>query len=191
MIDKNRLSISYVPSGHADMWLASVLESANDVIESDRSRPDSIQEPNDLRKVSIAKQLLSAKGIGGCAECHKNINQPNSTGTLISSSSDKQDGIEKRSVDRWRSQRVSTATRSLTKFDHGPHLIQPQLQTCVACHSWNTEPSALVTGFGHANSHLLQHEFASIKIEQCASCHHPQAAGDNCTQCHNYHASQR
>jgi hypothetical protein len=173
MIDKNRLSISYIPIGHADPWLASVLESANDLLEADRIRSGSNREPNDVRKVFIAKQLLSAQSIGRCAECHQSIAQPNSTVTQIS--------FRAQDHERWRSKRLSTATRSLTKFDHGPHLIQPQLQTCVACHAMTSEQP----------KHALHSEFASIKIEQCASCHHPQAAGDNCTQCHNYHASQR
>jgi hypothetical protein len=176
MIDKNRLSISYIPTGHADSWLASVLESASDSIEADRNLSDSNREPNETRKVFIAKQLLSAQSVGRCTECHQRIAQTNSTITPIS--------LQARDQDRWRSKRVSTAMRSLTKFDHGPHLIQPQLQSCIACHAMTGERPTLPMNPLHS-------EFASIKIEQCASCHHPQAAGDNCTQCHNYHASQR
>ncbi len=186
MIDRNRLSISYVPTGHADLWLASILESASDVIESEGRISGVMQEPKNTRMVSIAKQLLSPQSIGRCAECHTDITHKKPFETLVSSRSDSHESLKQNSKDRWRSERMSAAVRSLTKFDHGPHLIQPQLHSCVACHSLDSNMNSAMNSAGR-----VDREFASIRVEQCSSCHRPQAAGDNCTQCHNYHASQR
>lgn len=73
----------------------------------------------------------------------------------------------------WWSARPEAHARGFTHFSHGPHLVQPQLADCTSCH----QIDAASAGDG----------FAPMTRQSCAECHTPQAAGDRCTQCHNYH----
>ena len=176
MIDSQRLAIAYVPTGHADAWLANIIELSAEVIQESTQRV-----PSDHRMRVIAEQLLSAQGIGRCTECHSNFKNASSESRLVGVDLGQSNRGSTQVNDRWHAERFSVAVRQLTKFDHGPHLIQPQLQSCVACHAWN-EAKKLDDNLS---------EFSALKIEQCTSCHLPNAAGDHCTQCHNYHANQR
>lgn len=77
----------------------------------------------------------------------------------------------------WRSERRAANISPITKFDHTPHLSLPSINDCRSCH--------LLAGSkgdkGHPN------EFMPMQKAQCSSCHMANAAGESCTQCHNYH----
>lgn len=68
------------------------------------------------------------------------------------------------------------ANQSSAKFAHLPHLQIAKLADCQQCHEVNSE----ATGDGVS-------QFTTMKISNCASCHHTAAAGESCTLCHDYH----
>jgi hypothetical protein len=73
----------------------------------------------------------------------------------------------------WKSNRRAANLRPITKFDHGPHLTLPKLNDCQSCHP------------------LGKTDFLPIQKNQCSSCHQENAAGESCTQCHNYHVGSK
>jgi nitrate/TMAO reductase-like tetraheme cytochrome c subunit len=73
----------------------------------------------------------------------------------------------------WKSKRRAANLRPITKFDHGPHMTLLKLNDCQSCHQ------------------LGQLDFVSMRKDQCSSCHQADAAGESCTQCHNYHVGKK
>jgi hypothetical protein len=180
LIDRQRMAIVYVPTGHADPWLTNFLSLGRDQMAA------SSEEPNALRWLEQFKsECLQATSLGRCAECHSPL------GDL---------SVKKRGTELWRAKRFDARVRELTRFNHGPHLIQPGLSDCRSCHRMNEmstiEQTSPVTHEGLIRSAswssaappVAKHgDFLSIVRSDCASCHRPNAAGDSCTQCHNYH----
>jgi hypothetical protein len=186
MIDNQRMAIIYVPSQHADPWLTAMLTLG--------SQLKAVEDPSISKKVDgdtrrwaneIAKGVLAKESVGRCLECHlsvdslsRNSEQPTRAGQLVA------EPIHSY-LQRWRADRFDARVRQLTRFDHGPHLLQSTLTDCLACHrtvrqEQHSTPSAFPSG---------NHDFEPMTVQDCASCHQPKAAGDHCTQCHNYHAS--
>ncbi|MDA0659445.1 MAG: hypothetical protein O3C60_11450 [Planctomycetota bacterium] len=83
-----------------------------------------------------------------------------------------------------------------TKFRHEPHLVQPHLRDCTACHQLKlpAEPE-LTSTVGNVLPQVdISHpigteasEFHPLRKETCVGCHTPTGAGDGCIQCHRYH----
>lgn len=177
MIDQSRLALVYFPSGHADDWLARILERVAFNVEF-HTQSDLGSGPVDgtQQTLNFAMQMMFKEGgASRCNECHLVLNKR----------------IEKEQSDlvrhapvpvRWRSAQYDPSIRNLTKFDHGPHLILPMMQDCRVCHrlpeSVDKQPSI----------GLIQ--FESVKKADCSSCHRAEAAGESCTQCHNYHTNK-
>lgn len=87
-------------------------------------------------------------------------------------------------------------TLGFTKFRHEPHLVQPHLRDCTACHRLmppaeavtNSEALETVTEQGMSRSVRSEiSEFHPLQKETCVGCHTPNGAGDGCVQCHRYH----
>ncbi len=101
----------------------------------------------------MAAQLFAAPQASGapgqCAKCHR-IEAP---------SSDDQRNI-------WTEGRIDQQARTLTTFDHAPHLVKD----CQSCHQYNA-------GSG----------FDTISKSTCAACHTQNMATENCLNCHSYH----
>lgn len=75
---------------------------------------------------------------------------------------------------RWKT--VAMSNRSAARFSHRPHLQIASLVDCQSCHQ--IKPPGDTGGVS---------AFTTMKISDCASCHHDRAAGQSCTQCHDYH----
>lgn len=73
----------------------------------------------------------------------------------------------------WTMSERSGAEMSLTNFDHSRHLHIVAHDGCASCHRLDMEKTV--------------EQFSPITKADCQSCHTAQAAGDNCTTCHNYH----
>jgi len=71
----------------------------------------------------------------------------------------------------------SPIRKTLHNFKHFPH-IQNMSMECAHCHK--KEGSGGISGSG----------FYPIKKAQCTNCHNADVAGEDCLQCHNYHADQ-
>lgn len=158
-IDDDRLQLTYRPAGHDDPFLRAWLD-AIAALPPERAA---------LRDACLAE--FSRPGApGGCLECHSVEN------------------VNDRLTINWRGRDRLSEPRGFTKFSHRPHLIQPDLADCTHCHriDASVDPSAAYTG---ADPHRFTSEFAPLSKAACVECHRPHAAGDRCTQCHNYHVS--
>jgi hypothetical protein len=174
MIDRQQMAIVYVPSGHADPWVSRWLE-----LEQSRN-------PRSASPVSLAQQCRTCHLLGvGPTEI-----VPLSTGTkpfvaksnpspsLWQAAFRKANSVmEDLENTCWQADRRQANERPITRFDHTPHLSLPKLSDCRACHQLNKTMDATAA----------HHEFQPMAKSQCGSCHQPSAAGENCTQCHNYH----
>lgn len=108
----------------------------------------------------LLKEMFSPTSPGLCSTCHTAVRE--------------RDQIVKI---HWQSLQTNSKPRAFTHFSHTPHLTQPRLQDCQSCHKLNQEGDKLIAGSG----------FGPLEKANCASCHTKQAAGESCTQCHNYH----
>jgi hypothetical protein len=83
----------------------------------------------------------------------------------------------------WQALYRDPSHRAFTEFSHWPHLVQPKLRDCQACHALNTSKQ-LTTDLAALPG---LHDFLPLQKASCVSCHNSQNAGDRCTQCHSYH----
>ena len=169
MIDRQRMAIVYVPSGHADPWLSRWLE-------LEEQRQSTLPE----HKIALAHQ---------CRQCHslstrKNASEPvGKSNWSVSFREANQGQFHPQLLSGenenacWKSEKRAANLRQITKFDHTPHLTLPRLSDCRTCHQLKANSSP--------ESHAP--EFAPMKKSQCTDCHQKNAAGESCTQCHDYH----
>lgn len=158
LIDDQRLTLAYRPTGHDDpllrVWLDAIV-----------ALP---KEHAALREACLAE--FSRPGApGGCLECHS-VEQDGPDGLVIN----------------WRGRDRLTEPRGFTHFSHRPHLVQPELSDCKHCHE--IDPSASrPTAYSGSDPNRFVSEFVGLSKAACVRCHQPHTAGDSCTQCHNYH----
>lgn len=170
MIDRQRMSIVYVPTGHADPWLSKWIE----LEEMRRGSGALLSDQKAQQKIALAQQ---------CRQCHSlnstDSNQPSPslkwTVSFRKANQGSQDVLmaDSNSNECWKSKRRAANLRPITKFDHGPHLTLPKLNDCQSCHQ------------------LGKTDFLPMQKNQCSSCHQANAAGESCTQCHNYHVGTK
>ncbi|MBF0107903.1 MAG: cytochrome c3 family protein [Magnetococcales bacterium] len=115
--------------------------------------------------------MLSAKDAPGvCGKCHMGLrgNQ---------SEAGKEEKV-------WPDRRLDR--HSLTRFSHKPHL-DALANNCQECHllgAADVEGSTAAT----ASFPAPAHGFIPLRKKSCQACHTAQRAGENCLQCHAYHA---
>lgn len=83
----------------------------------------------------------------------------------------------------WHAQYRDASRRSFTEFSHRPHLVQPHLRDCSACHQLNATKKLVATDAPLPGLH----DFLPLQKSSCVSCHNSQNASGSCTQCHSYH----
>ncbi len=170
--DDNLMIISWVPNGHADRTIRLMLEWIG---------PSSFGVSNREGISQFAKAFASDNSTGQCAQCHRM--SPPTNGPQIA----------------WRSPLTVERPREFTRFDHAPHLL---IRSCESCHqiseiesgqkgvspfrmaSWK-KPDAL-----NPESQFTGCGLKPVKLQDCTSCHRPNAAPAGCTTCHNYHVSK-
>ncbi|MDI9245947.1 cytochrome c3 family protein [Marinobacter sp. CHS3-4] len=64
--------------------------------------------------------------------------------------------------------------KPLTRFEHRPHMQPLSDQQCVDCHQAELDDA--------------EHDFQQIEVQECGTCHQPEKVGNDCLQCHQYHA---
>jgi len=169
MIDRQRMSIVYVPTGHADPWLSKWIE-----LEEMRHGSEALSvSQGQQQKIALAQQ---------CRECHslhvppskQPMTNKNWSVSFRNANQGSQDLLsDSGSNECWKSKRRAANLRTITKFDHGPHLTLPKLNDCQSCHQ------------------LGKLDFIPMQKDQCSSCHQSNAVGESCTQCHNYHVGTK
>ena len=160
-------NISYRPTGHADSCVKSWLELVSGMPDSD-TRPVTKQ---------LFEKTLAVDGFGLCRNCHTVDQIANLTG-------------EKSKKINWKSEYRDPSLRSFTRFAHGPHMIQPNLQDCSHCHQLDSN-SPNHNSFASFDSTAVVSNFVAIKKSNCSSCHQKNQTANSCIQCHNYHVGSR
>ena len=191
MIDRQRMAIVYVPSGHADEWLSRWIE-----LEEMRQGSYPIGDSESLKNgIAMASQ---------CRQCHslqpanKRDEPLHQDKWSVAFRHANQNPLSQELLDSesganacWKSKRRAANLRQITKFDHTPHLALPKINDCRTCHQLAPIRTPDASDSSEALLKSANQEFAPMQKSQCANCHQPNAAGDSCTQCHNYHVGIR
>jgi hypothetical protein len=146
--------------GHADPWMRAWLDALAEAASG----------PHAVVAESLLGSALKPTAVGLCGSCH----------TLRRRAAGK-------FAIQWHAQRADEDAPQLTHFSHGPHLTDAQLSDCTSCHRVAAQPgagnaAAVTPTFSAA-------DFAPLAKAACVECHTSAAAGDGCTQCHQYHGS--
>jgi len=155
--------ISYRPSGHADPCVQSWIELVTRAADAD-SRPETRQ---------LFEKTISMTSIGLCRTCH-----------TVDQLGDRSFAVN------WTAEYRDPSVRSFTRFSHGSHMIQPNLQDCSHCHSLDLQQRNAESFVG-VNASEVVSNFLPITKSNCTSCHSGNEAKSGCTQCHNYHVGSR
>ncbi len=198
-LDNTLLAIRYVPRGHEDRVLAAWAEFANLVsnVDEESSSPSHGEQLLSLRYGELVP--------GGCTECH--LLGTDTADDMWSNwkSETHPDTIKRFTKFNHTPHLNLPAVRDCTYCHRqatGPAVeasrspsLEPQAETLkqlieqhmmqsdVRTSKWISTTRATVENF-------LHHEFLPMETEQCSACHRQNAAGDGCTQCHNYHVGQ-
>ncbi len=158
--DPVSLSLRYRPTGHADALLTSWI--------------DILAEASGGRHKLAAEKLLSEAmkptAAGMCGSCHS-IDRLGSGQLQVN----------------WLAKQSTSQGAEFTFFSHAPHVLQAELADCTACHRMDQSPEVMNT-YTQNDPYLFTPEFHQLTRQDCSECHTSGAAGDNCTQCHRYHA---
>ncbi|MEM9352777.1 MAG: hypothetical protein AAGA92_07170 [Planctomycetota bacterium] len=158
--DNTLAVLRYHPAGHDAAWLAAWLDLAAEAASGELGH---LVGP-------LLVEAMAPTAPGQCGSCHS---------------------LDQRADGRWHIHwQASTgrAGKPFTKFSHRPHVLQPLLADCSACHTVDAAASVSASYTGH-DPHQFTPGFLPVEKNLCASCHTPQAAGDSCQKCHNYHVS--
>ncbi|MBF0173156.1 MAG: hypothetical protein HQL83_06885 [Magnetococcales bacterium] len=118
--------------------------------------------------VTPLRALLSAKNAPGeCNKCHLDLFAQSNAELLANRSSE---GLE---------------IRTLTRFSHKPHL-KALHDNCQECHTLGTPPAEESTSAETVAPRTRG--FTPMQRKACADCHTRNRAGEDCLQCHKYHA---
>lgn len=160
-LDSDRLTLSYHPTGHDDRMLKAWL----DLI---------VQLPTEHSRLRDAclEEFKQPGAPGACLSCHS-----------IQSNTNNQLSIN------WNGRDRLAEPKGFTHFSHRPHLTQPELANCTACHQISSMSKAMTLASASqiVNQTVTTQDFEPISQATCVQCHQPKGAGDNCSQCHNYH----
>jgi hypothetical protein len=160
--DAATLSLRYRPTGHADPWLRAWL----DVLAEAASGPQGARfEP-------LLRAALKPTTSGQCGSCHSV--ERNAAGQFAI---------------QWRPFNPDEEPSRFTRFNHAPHVMQPQTGDCTSCHRVDVNVQTAANYVGD-DPHRFVSGFAPMTKASCVACHTANAAGDNCTQCHNYHGER-
>ncbi|WP_417678377.1 hypothetical protein [Roseibium sp.] len=155
-------TIRYRPMGHADRFLRSWLDYAGSAFGTDRQG----------MLAPIFDQLASSDAVGRCTKCH---------------SVDDDAGTQHV---KWKPFNSSRVKDRFTKFSHEPHIDAVGDKGCRTCHELDPAPDTYLETYKGNDPAVFSPVFAPIEKNMCTDCHTDEAAGETCTLCHNYHATQ-
>ncbi|MDB5358388.1 MAG: hypothetical protein JWN24_4841 [Phycisphaerales bacterium] len=150
--DDDKFALIYHPRGHANTFLRAWI----DMNLTTAGNPTAV--------AAWQAQVAGPDAGSTCTKCHITRQATGTSGPLA-----------------WRSL-SSDSTRRFVKFSHRPHLLEPRLKDCSACHTLPDPAASSVPALAAAG-------FLPISKESCAACHAPRLASDSCLTCHNYHVA--
>jgi hypothetical protein len=156
--DDVTLSLRYQPTGHADPWLRAWLDLLAEAASG----------PNAAMFDPLLQTSMKPTAVGLCGSCH----------------SVERDKAGRLAI-QWRPFDPLRERPEFTRFDHGPHVIQPETGDCQACHRIRSSNGA--AAYASYDPHQFISGFEAMDKSACAACHTQHGAGDGCTQCHSYH----
>lgn len=155
-------SIRYRPSGHSDRFLRTWLEYSGHAIGSDQQ---ALLGP-------IFETLSGKDALGRCAKCH---------------SIDNEDGYKHI---KWRAFSTRRVKNRFTTFSHEPHISASGNKGCILCHELSTSKADYLKTYESGAANIFAPNFKPIEKTTCSDCHTARTAGESCTLCHNYHATE-
>ncbi|RVU39547.1 hypothetical protein EOI86_10060 [Hwanghaeella grinnelliae] len=120
---------------------------------------------------SLMDAIGTPKSPGGCVGCH---------------SVDKTDGPGEVN---WKSRQPNPSAVGFTDFFHAKHFALIGDKGCSTCHELNPEAD-YTAGFTDFDNSTFTSNFSPLSQKVCADCHTESVAGNDCTQCHNYHVGE-
>ncbi len=152
-------TIRYRPTGHKDPFLKTWLD------YSSRAATD-----EERALLSPVFETLSDPGAAGrCMKCHS-----------VDTSG------EARNV-RWKPFDPADTKTRFTRFSHEPHISAVGAAGCKTCHALVSGADAYLQSYKQGNPAVHAPNFSPLEKSTCAGCHTEQAAGEECTLCHQYH----
>lgn len=189
MIDRRQMAIVYVPSGHADGWLSRWIE-----LEEMRPSENLLPHEGGQNKIAMAKQCRQCHSLQAALQHDEPLRHDNWTSSFRQANQSPLSQVKFASAEGsntcWKSKSRAANLKPITKFDHTPHLTLPKISDCRSCHqleSVKTGVSKVLITKNLLSFDEPHGEFVPMQKAQCAGCHQPSAAGESCTQCHNYH----
>lgn len=155
-------SIMYRPGGHADRFLRAWLTYSGNAYGSEL-------EP----LLAPVFTHLSDKGaVGRCTKCHSVDNE----------------GLRKHI--KWRGFSTKRVKSRFTTFSHQPHVRISGDEGCLFCHKLETGTSDFLATYKDGDTSAFTPVFKPLNKADCSGCHSESAAGEDCTLCHQYHATE-
>jgi len=155
-------TIRYRPMGHADRFLRSWLDYTGHAFATERQD----------RLAPIFDRLASSDAVGRCIKCH---------------SIDDESGT--RHV-KWKPFNTGRVKARFTTFSHEPHIAAVGDKGCRTCHELDPGPDTYLKTYEGVDPSVFSLNFSPIEKNMCTTCHTDEAAGETCTLCHDYHATE-
>jgi hypothetical protein len=175
MRDDNLLTFKYVGSGHTDRFTAKLVEWTVALNN----------EPEIAPSIKVfADTFSNPKGPGQCAQCHNPVA-----------------GIVPGETDRWRAIVRDPSKKLFTRFNHAPHTLLADCQSCHALGDYSGDSG--VESLPPVSTHLASWKetgssasrtasttgLKPVTPTNCATCHRTGGSPNTCTTCHNYHVT--
>ncbi|WP_070987700.1 cytochrome c3 family protein [Halofilum ochraceum] len=156
-------ALLYRPSGHADRFLKGWLDlSGRAMAGGGRAGAE-----------AIFQHLGRSDGPGRCTKCHS-----------VDAVGDGEMRIN------WAARTPDPDRQAFTRFSHGPHFtLLTDDEGCATCHAFNRD-SDYAASFEDRDPGTYHSNFKPIDRDTCGDCHNDRQAGNDCTQCHNYHVGR-
>ena len=185
-------TIRYRPIGHEDPLLQTLLERVTARLRyPNSSESDTLWSLHNLLSNPSASGSITSNGpiaSGRCLACH----------TTDNTSLDGELRVN------WHARRPGSMVRPFTRFEHAPHILSADGDSCETCHQLETGRRDNADTFRlefferDANqlwhqttdpNHILTSGFQAVTRSNCRTCHNQTQASQSCVECHNYHAS--
>jgi len=159
---RDEFSIRYRPQGHADRFLRAWITYAGHAHGS-----------VDETWAAPVFDAIAAPGANGrCMKCH---------------SVDDENGMKH---PKWRAFSTNRVKERFTVFSHQPHIRASGEEGCLMCHKPKSSVQGFDTTYLAGDPAVFAAQFKPVDKALCASCHTEESAGETCTMCHKYHATE-
>ena len=155
-------TIRYRPSGHSDRFLRTWVDFSSHALGKEQK---ALLTP-------LFERLIAKGAQGRCGKCH---------------SVDDEDGYK---LVKWRGFNTGRVKNRFTTFSHEPHLNASGSKGCLLCHELGTDKANYLKTYEGGAVDVFVPNFKPLDKATCSSCHTSKSAGESCTLCHDYHATE-